>query len=277
MIANSPITGLLIGMFVSAVLVITFRRKTHKAIELAAWIGLVGTCAAAVIGVRDPQVHAMTTSAAWGTSQVLGTIGGAFKVDALRWTYGERFVIADWVVLLLGADVLALALVSTNRQAGSRVPANKLREWWVLPRLPGARSARPNVASATDEINRWFNSWSAAAALSAAMWSTLFLIWLRDVEIPSTAGGLWKRGFRVLAVLRRSGTGRTNATTSSLADRAVIAPRTRPSQRATSTAAARGSGRANTVSARGRSAARRADRRKGTNGSKKRRQSRLAS
>jgi len=259
-------------MFVSAVLVITFRRKTHKAIEIGAWIGLVGVCAAAVIGVRDPQTHALTTSFAWGVSRVVGTIAGAFKLDALRWTYGERFVIADWVVLLLGADVLALALVSTKRQAGSRIPANKLREWWVLPRLPGARSVQPSVASATDEINRRFNAWSEAAALGAAMWSTLLLIWMRDVQIPNTASGLRKRGFPALAVLGRTGTRRTNAITSSIAARRI-----RASQRVTSTADARVVTSANAVSAPGQLVTRRANRRRKTDGSKKHRQSRLAS
>jgi len=220
--ANNPITGLLIGVFVSAVLVITFRRKTHKAVEIAAWIGLVGACAVAVIGIRDPHAHALTTSAAWGTSQVVGTIAGAFKVDTLRWTYADRFVIAGWVVILLGADVLALALVSTKRQAGSRAPEYKLQEWWVLPRLPRAQTVQPNVASATDEINRRFDTW--------------------------------------LAGLRPSATGRAQvngrmATISSVAMSADTA----------------GAG------ARGKSVTRRADRRREADGSKKHRQSRLAS
>jgi len=237
---NNPITGLLIGVFVSAVLVITFRRKTHKAVEIAAWIGLVGACTVAVIGIRDPHAHALTTSAAWGTSQVVGTIAGAFKVDALRWIYADRFVIAGWVVLLLGADVLALALVSTKRQAGSRAPEYKLREWWVLPRLPGTQTVQPSVASATDEINRRFNTW------------------LREVEIPNTAGGLRKRAFPVLAVLRPSATGHAQVndrigTTSSVATSA------------------------DTVGARDTAVTRRADRRREADGSKKHRQSRLAS
>jgi len=249
---------------------------------MAVWMGLVGACAAALIGIRDPQAHALTASAAWGTSHVVGTIAGAFKVDALRWIYEERFVIAGWVVLLLGADVLALALVATKRQAGAGEPANKLREWWVLPRLPGAQSVQPNVATAVDEINQRFNSWSAAAALGAAMWSTLLLVWLRDVEIPNAARGLRKVGFPALAVQRQSATGRSQvndrkATTSSIANPTVVAPSTGAPQPVTRTAAARGARSANTVRALGKSVTRRADRRRETNGSKKRRQSRLAS
>ncbi len=202
MIGNTTLAESLIGVFVALVLFVTFRRKTHKAIELAVWIGLIWACLVAVTGIRDPQMHALTTSAAWGTSQVVGTIAGAFKLDALRWTYGARFSIADWVVLLVGADVLALALVSTNRQAGLRMPATKLREWWVLPRLAVTQPLR--APSAVDEINRRFNTWSTPAAAATAMWSTLFLIWLRDVEIPIAAQGMTNMSVRTFAPLRRA-------------------------------------------------------------------------
>jgi len=250
---DKPITGLLIGVFAAAVLVITFRRKTHKVVELAAWIGLVGACSVAVLGINDPQTHALTTSAAWGTSRVAGTIAGTFELAAARWISGERFVIAAWVVLLLGADVLALALVATNRQAGPRVPVNKLREWWVLPRRAGARSVQPNAASATDEINRRFNTWFAPAALAAAMWSTLLLMRLRGA------------------------TGRTNPITSSIANPAVIPASTRASQVVTRVPTANRAEGGRSRSVRGKSVTRRADRRRETNGSKKRRESRLAS
>jgi len=152
----------------------------------------------------------------------------------------------------------------------------------VLPRLPGTQPVKPNAASAVDEINQRFNTWSVAAAHAAAMWSTLLLIWLRDVETPSAARGLRKLGFPALAALRRSAIGRTQVsarrpTTSSIANPTVVAPSTRAPKRVTRNAPASGARRAKTVSARGKSVTGRADRRRETNGSKKRRQSRLAS
>ena len=269
-IGNLPPAELLFGVFVAAVLVITFRRKTHMAIEIAAWIGLVWACLVVLTGNRDPQIHALTTSAVWGTSRVVSTIAGAFKLDALRWTYGARFLIAGWVVLLFGVDVLALALVSTKRQAGARMPATKLRKWWVLPSLPGTRPVRLAAPSAVDEINQRFNTWMARAALAAAMWSTLLLIWLRDVEIPDAARSLGKLAFPAVDLLRRA-VGSRRVTKSGAVGRGIVLSNSR--------AATSGARSAKTLTARGTSITRTAsaDARTETSGSKKHRQSRLAS
>lgn len=202
MIGNTTVAESLIGVFIAMVLVISFRRRTHRVIELAVWAGLIWACLVALTANRDPHTQALTTSAIWGTSQVVGTIAGAFRLGALDWTYGARFLIADWVLLLFGADVLALALVSTNRQAGARTPATRLREWWVLPRLPGLQPER--APSAVDELNQRFNTWRGPAVVAAAMWSTLFLIWLRDVEIPLAARGLENVAFLARGLLRRA-------------------------------------------------------------------------
>ncbi len=190
---NTPIAESLVGLFIVMAIVVTFRRKTPRAIELAVWIGLVWVCVAAIAGTSHPQARALTTATIWAAGQVAGTILDLFRQGALHALYQARFLIADWVVLLLGVDVLLLALVATKRQGDAWVPATKLRDWRVLPNLPTTEPA--HAISAVDELNRRFNAWSAPVADAAVMGSTLFLIWLRDVEIPSATRRLANLAF----------------------------------------------------------------------------------
>lgn len=160
---NFLMAGPLIGLFVALVGVVTFRRKTPIAIELAVWIGLIGVCVLAITSSGNPQAHELTTAIIWAGSQMVGTIVDVFRLSALRWMFGARFTIANAVVVLFAVDLLVVALVSTKRQADAWIPVTKLREWMVLPSL---NPTRPELAplSAVDEINRRFNAWSSAAA-----------------------------------------------------------------------------------------------------------------
>lgn len=185
---NTPIAESLIGVFVAMALVVTFRRRTHRAVELAVWLGLIWVCVVAVAGTDHPQARALTAATVWGTAQMAGTILDLVRQGVFQATYEARFLLADWVVLLAGVDVLVLALVVTERQAGVRMSATRLRDWRLLPRLRTARPARP--ATAVDVLNQRFNAWSAPAAAASLMWSTLFFIWLRDVEIPNAVRAL---------------------------------------------------------------------------------------
>jgi hypothetical protein len=186
---NPPIAESLIGAFVAMALVVTFRRGTSRVIEFAVWIGLIWVCIVAVTGGGDPQARALTTAAVWGSAQVAGMVIDLARQDVLRWAYETRFLIADWVVLLVGVDVLLLALVATRRQADGGMPMTKLREWWVLPR---ARATQTQLAPVTgvDALNRRFSAWCGPATTATAMAATLFLIWLRDFQVPHMASGL---------------------------------------------------------------------------------------
>jgi hypothetical protein len=184
--ANAPVAESLIGVFVAMTLVVTFRRKTPRVIELAVWVGLILVCVVAIAGTRDPQARALTTATLWGVTQVVGMVVDLLKQGVLHWMYETRFVIATWVVLLFGVDALLLALVATRRQAGAGVPETRLREWMLLPLLRPAQP-KPAAVSGVDELNRRLNAWGAPAATATLVWSTLFLIWLRDVEIPKGA------------------------------------------------------------------------------------------
>ena len=180
----------LFGVFAAMVVVVAFRRKTNRFIELVAWAGLIWVCILTISRVGNPRNFALTTAAVWGTGQIGGMILGVFAQGVLQWVSSARFVIADWVVLLCGVDLLVLALVSTNRRASALLPGTRLREWMVLPRLQAARPAPARPITAAEEINQRFKAWSGPAAAAGMTWATLFVIWLRDVEIPGAARGL---------------------------------------------------------------------------------------
>jgi len=186
---NPTIAESLIGVFVAMALVVTFRRGTSRIIELAVWIGLVWVCVVAVMGGGDPQARALTTAAAWGSAQIAGMVVDLARQGVLRWVYETRFLIAEWVVLLVGVDVLVLALVATRRQAGNGMPVTKLGEWFVLPR---ARASQPQLApvSGVDALNQRFSAWCGPAAAATAVTATLFVIWLGDVQVPRVVRGL---------------------------------------------------------------------------------------
>jgi len=179
----------LIGVFAAMVVVVAFRRKTNRFIELVAWTGLIWVCILTISRAGNPRTFALTTATVWGAVQIGGMILGVFAQGVLQWMGSARFVIAAWVVLLCGVDLLVLALVSTSRRASAPLPGTRLREWMVLPRLRAARPA-PAPFTAAEEINQRFQAWSGLAAAAGMTWATLFVIWLRDVEIPSAALGL---------------------------------------------------------------------------------------
>jgi hypothetical protein len=185
----------LIGVFAAMVVVVTFRRKTNRIIELAVWIGLVWACVVAITHIGNPQARSLTTATAWAAGQIVGMLAGLFGQGAVRWVSDARFAIADWVVLLFGVDLLVLVLVATKRQGDAWLPVTKLREWMVMP---GLRAAQPERAPATamDEINQRIYAWSGPAAVATAVWATLFFIWLRDVEVPIAARGLTNLALR---------------------------------------------------------------------------------
>jgi hypothetical protein len=187
--SNPSIAESLVGLFVAMTLVVTFRRRTSRAIELAVWIGLVWVCIVAVARAGDPQARALTAAAAWGAAQVIGMVLDLAGQDVLRWMYLNRFLIADWVVLAVGVDVLLLALVAARRQADAGTPVTKLREWWVLPRLR-ATQPEPAPVYGVEKLNQRFSAWWGPAAAATAMAATLFAIWWRDVEIPRVARAL---------------------------------------------------------------------------------------
>jgi hypothetical protein len=217
---DAMVSELLIAIFAGMVLIATFRRNTPTAVEVVLWVGLVWVCILGVANAHTPQARALTSAALWGASQMVGTMASLAEQGAIQWMADRRFVIADWIVLLIGVDLLVLTLLLTRREALGWQPRVRLGDWMELPRLTRPVPV-PATVSAIDEINQRFNVWAPVATAAALTWLTLLLIWTGDVVIPTTGRKL--RG----AALRAEMTRRRLASTDwhSLLEKAGTEPR----------------------------------------------------
>jgi len=134
---DALVSEFLIALFALIVAVLTFRRHTPRSVELLAWGGLIWVCIMGVTGTHEAHARALTAAAVWGASQTIGTFASLASQGAMQWIFERRFIIADWVVLLFGVDLLVLVLLSTRRQSAGWQPRIRLRDWMELPR-PGA-------------------------------------------------------------------------------------------------------------------------------------------
>lgn len=203
---EAVLSEFLIAVFTGLILYTTFKRRTPLPLEIALWIGLVWVCVVAVAGAHDPQARALTSAAVWGASQMLGTVASLTEQGVFQWLLDRRFVIADWVVLLFGVDLLVLTLLLTRRQARGWQPRVRLGgDWMELPRLTRPVAA-PVPVSGVDELNRRFSLWAPVAGAAALMWLTLLLIWTGDVVVPTTRRKLRGAALRAQIARRRLAT-----------------------------------------------------------------------
>lgn len=168
----------------AAMVVPQVRRSVPRVVEGIIWLGMVVACWMAITHVEQANVRYLTESAAWGADQIINTTIALMFAAMFAWIGDHRFVIANVVVLVLGADILALALVRGHRQAQSSLPRIKLGEWIEVPlhHTPAMQPAA--VPYAMDEWNR--RAERAAGMLAAAflVWFVQMLIWTRDVVVP---------------------------------------------------------------------------------------------
>jgi hypothetical protein len=168
----------------AAMVVPRVRRSVPSVVEGIIWLGLIVACWMAITHVEQANVRYLTESAAWGADQIINTTIALMFAAMFAWIGEHRFVIANVVVLMLGADMLALALVRGYRQAESSLPRIKLGEWIEIP-LHHAPAIQPAVVPyAMEEWNR--RAERAAAMLAAAflVWFVQMLFWTRDVVVP---------------------------------------------------------------------------------------------
>jgi putative Mn2+ efflux pump MntP len=181
--------ALFTGM-VAATLVPPVRKSIPRPVEILAWTALVVACVIGIISITSPNARELTTSAVWGIDQVISTLVGLLGAGLLGWLADNRFTVATVVTFVLGADILALALVRSYRKSRGWRPQVRLMEWMELPRLAPASPQPVAVPYALDELNR---KWGAAAAIAGATlltWSVNFAIWSRDVLLPRQAARL---------------------------------------------------------------------------------------
>ena len=166
---------------------VIMRRGTSRPLELALWVGLVWVCVLGVTSTHDKQTRALTAAAVWGSTQIMGTIAGLMGQGITGWISENRVMVADWVVLLVGLDLLALVLIRTHRKTQGWRPRVRLRDWMEMP-LPGAPAPEPvPVVSGVDELNERFNEWAPDAAAGTMTRLTMGLIWALEVVMPATA------------------------------------------------------------------------------------------
>jgi hypothetical protein len=178
--------ALFTGM-VAATLVPPVRKSIPRPVEILAWTALLLACVIGIIGIASPNARELTMSAVWGIDQVTSTLVGLLGAGLVGWLADNRFAVATVVMFVLGADILALALVRSYRKSRGWQPRVRLIEWMELPRLAPATPQPVAVPYALDELNR---KWGAAAAIAGAAlltWLLNLAIWSRDVLLPRQA------------------------------------------------------------------------------------------
>ena len=179
---DALLSELLIALFAGMVAIVILRRNTPRPVEILLWVGLIWACVLGVTGLHDKQARDLTSAAFWGATQMIGSIATMAMLGVKQWMIDNRFILADWAVLVAGADLLLLAYLTSRRRSTGWQPQVRLRDWMELPRV--AQPA-PVTVSAVDEINQRFNVWAPVAAAAALTWTTLFLIWTGDVAAPT--------------------------------------------------------------------------------------------
>jgi hypothetical protein len=176
--------ALFAGM-VAATFVPPVRRSIPRPVEILLWIALVSVCIIGVTSVTDPNARELSTSAAWAANQILGTMVALLLGGAGGWISDHRFPIASWMVIIAGADILALMLLGSLRSARASQPRVRLREWMELPVPAQHVAGRQSVlADPLADVNRRI---AAAAAVAGAVILARLVdasIWFRDVMLP---------------------------------------------------------------------------------------------
>ncbi|HUZ87538.1 MAG TPA: hypothetical protein VNF26_11375 [Candidatus Baltobacterales bacterium] len=163
------------------------------------WLALIWVCLLVIIGL-DQHAQTLTAAVIWAAPQAAVMMVRPLSEGVLRWIEAARFVIADWVVLLFAADVLALALVSSHRWAKGWQPQVRLGEWMELPR---PAPLRPVTVSAVDEINRRFAAWGRVAAAPALTGAAFARTWFAERAIAPVGRELRRAAHAVGAAPQR--------------------------------------------------------------------------
>jgi hypothetical protein len=146
----------------AAITLIPHRRNLIGAtVESVVWVAFVLASGLCIATFGDPRIQEATASVAWG-ALALARIQVAFVMDIVgAWTVAHRFMIANWVAIAAGADVLVLVFIRTTRAARQSAPRAHLGEWFELPR----RVVRPAVVPAADPLAAIDRRLAAAAHL----------------------------------------------------------------------------------------------------------------
>lgn len=201
-------TGMVAATFIPPV-----RRSIPKPAEVALWVALIGVCVLGVTSATDPNVRELSGSAVWGVDQTINALAGAVFGGILGWMYDERFWIASWLVIIAGADLLALVLLRSRKAGQTWQPRVRLREWMEMPLAPAAVRQPAPVSDPIAGVNRRIAAGIAIAGTTALTTVLDLSIWVRDV--------VWPGQRTMLASAARAGQARSRARLESLRDSAA--------------------------------------------------------
>jgi hypothetical protein len=179
--------ALLTGM-VAATFVPPVRKAIPRPVEVLLWVALIVVCALGVVSVTDDNARALTQSVIWGTARVVNTIVALMLGGVAGWIMENRFVIATWLAIVAGVDVLALILVRSMRKVRSRGPQVRLGEWMEMP-VSVTPPAQTRVVRADPlvDLNRRFAATGVVLAAAMLAKSVDLSIWIRNVMLPREA------------------------------------------------------------------------------------------
>ena len=190
---------------VAATFAPNIRRVIPRWFEVTLWVALIFVCWWGIAGIKDPQARELTASINWAAGQIFNTLIGMAGLSVLDMMHANRFAIANAVVTLFGADLLALALLSTHRQGLGWQPTVRLRDWMEIPAVPVPVMLQAPVPDAVEKMNERLAAATITAGAAAATWSAQFLIWARDFGLPRAeerlAPEVNKLALRVAAIL----------------------------------------------------------------------------
>jgi len=169
---------------VAATFAPTIRRVIPRWFEVALWMALIFVCWWGIAGIKDPQARELTASINWASGRIFNTLIGLVGLSVVDILHANRFAIANVVVTLFGADLLALALVSSYREGLGWQPKVRLGEWMEMPAAPVAALVVAPGTDAVEEINERLAAATVTAGAAAATWSVQFLIWAHDIGLP---------------------------------------------------------------------------------------------
>jgi hypothetical protein len=169
---------------VAATFAPTIRRVIPRWFEVTLWVALIFVCWWGIAGIKDPQARELTASINWAAGQIFKTLIGMAGLSVVDVMHANRFAIANAVVTLFGADLLALALLSSHRKGLGWQPTVRLRDWMEIPAAPVPVLLQAPVPDAVEEMNERLAAATITAGAAAATWSAQFLIWARDIGLP---------------------------------------------------------------------------------------------
>jgi hypothetical protein len=167
-------TGMVAATFVPPV-----RRSVPRLAEVVLWVALITACVLGVMSVTDKNARDLSMAAVWAAEQVVNTIFGLLLGGVGAWIHEHRFAIASWLIIVAGADVLALMLIRSMRSATPWTPRVRLGEWMELPPAGPALPARQPAADPLAAVNRRLAAATAVLATAALAQMAVFSVWLR--------------------------------------------------------------------------------------------------